>query len=373
MKAHPNRLCAMLFRFLRGMLLLSLAVFLAGCKSVVLSPSGDIAQQQGNLVIVSTVLMLLIIVPVMILTAWFAWRYRASNTEATYDPDWHHSTSVELGIWAAPLLIVIALGAVTWITTHTLDPFRPLARISATQTLAKDVKPLQVQVVALDWKWLFIYPDYGIATVNELAAPIDTPINFQITSSTVMNSFYIPALAGQIYAMPAMETKLHAVINKIGNYEGFSANYSGAGFSGMKFRFHGMSKEEFEAWIQKNKDAGNKLDRPTYQALEKPSEREAVRRYAQIDPKLYDAILNLCVDPNKMCQRDMMAIDAKGGLGLAGVYNVGRLAYDRPRARGHGESEAERAYVLSLCTIDRSANPTSLSLTAQPLSAAVIR
>jgi cytochrome o ubiquinol oxidase subunit 2 len=360
------------------MLLLSLAVFLTGCKSIVLSPAGDIARQQANLVVVSTVLMLLIIIPVMALTAWFAWRYRASNTEATYDPEWHHSTAVELGIWAAPLLIVIALGAVTWIATHTLDPFRPIARISATQSLAKEVKPLKVQVVAMDWKWLFIYPDYGIATVNELAAPVDTPIDFQITSSTVMNAFYVPALAGMIYAMPAMQTELHAVINEAGNYEGFSANYSGAGFSGMKFRFHGLSQQEFDAWIKLNKDSGIKLDRPAYQALEKPSEREPVRHYAQVEANLYDAILNLCVDPNKMCQRDMMAIDAKGGLGTAGTYNVSNLAYDSQRIRDvAGQVAAEKAYVLSMCKVPETAAPdtnnTSPSLTGQAKPASTIR
>jgi cytochrome o ubiquinol oxidase subunit 2 len=352
----------MLSRFLRGILLLSLVVFLTGCKAVVLSPAGDIALQQRNLVIASTVLMLLIIVPVMALTGWFAWRYRQSNTQASYDPEWHHSTALELVIWSAPLLIVIALGALTWIATHTLDPYRPVARVSATQPLAADVKPLKVQVVALDWKWLFIYPDYGIATVNEMAAPVDVPIDFQITSSTVMNSFFVPALAGQIYAMPAMQTELHAVINQSGDYEGFSANYSGAGFSGMHFRFRGMPQADFDGWIKKAKTSGTKLGRDEYQLLAKPSEREPVRRYAQVDPKLYGAILNLCVDPNKMCQRDMMAIDAKGGLGLAGVYNVGRLVYDRPRMGA--ESAADRAYVLSLCTADRSVLPLSAPLTA---------
>jgi cytochrome o ubiquinol oxidase subunit 2 len=354
------------------MLLLSLAVFLAGCKSVVLSPAGDIARQQANLVVVSTVLMLLIIIPVMALTAWFAWRYRASNTEATYDPEWHHSTAVELGIWAAPLLIVIALGAVTWIATHTLDPFRPVARISATQPLAKDVKPLRVQVVALDWKWLFIYPDYGIATVNELAAPVDTPINFEITASTVMNSFYVPALAGQIYAMPAMQTKLHAVINQTGNYEGFSANYSGAGFSGMKFRFHGLSQQDFDGWIKQARDSGDKLGRPEYQALEKPSERNPVHRYAQVDPQLFDAVVNLCVDPNKMCQKDMMAIDAKGGLGEAGIHNVGRLTYDNLRVRDvAGQIAAEKAYVLAMCRVPDAAVVTP-TLTPQAAQASAL-
>ena len=135
-------------------------------------------------------------------------------------------------------------------------------------------------MVALDWKWLFIYPEHGIATVNELAAPVDVPISFKITSSSVMNSFFIPALAGQIYAMPGMETKLHAVINEPGAFEGFSANYSGAGFSDMRFKFHGLSPADFDAWVQKAKASSDKLDRPGYLELEKPSERVPVRRYA---------------------------------------------------------------------------------------------
>lgn len=367
----------MLYRSLRSMLLLSLAVFLSGCKSIVLSPAGDIAKQQANLVVVSTVLMLLIIIPVMALTAWFAWRYRASNTEATYDPEWHHSTAVELGIWTAPLLIVIALGAVTWITTHTLDPFRPIARISAAQPLNKDVKTLRVQVVAMDWKWLFIYPDYGIATINELAAPVDTPIKFEITATTVMNAFYVPALAGMIYAMPAMQTELNAVINEPGNYEGFSANYSGAGFSGMKFRFHGLSQQDFDAWIKQNKDAGGKLDRPTVQVLEKPSEREPVRRFGDVEPNIYHAILNLCVDPNKMCLDDMMAIDAKGGLGEAGIHNVGKLSYDSLHVRDvAAQVAAEKAYVLAMCRVPETGaapNTDTPSLTGQAKPESTIR
>lgn len=224
--------------------LLPLIFLLSGCNAVVLNPSGDIALQQRDLVVISTALMLLIIIPVMALIVLFAWRYRHSNTSARYEPDWDHSTQLELVIWAAPLLIIICLGALTWMGTHLLDPFRPLSRVSAGQLASGEATPLEVSVVALDWKWLFIYPDEGIATVNELAAPVDRPINFRITASSVMNSFYIPALAGQIYAMPGMETKLHAVINRPGVYKGFSANYSGAGFSGMHFAFHGQSSAE---------------------------------------------------------------------------------------------------------------------------------
>jgi len=281
---------------------------LCACDTVVLDPAGDVAVRQANLVIVSTVLMLLIIVPVIVLTLWFAWTYRQSNKEATYTPDWDHSIPLELVIWAAPLLIIIALGAVTWISTRTLDPYRQLKLIDSERAIPVQTKPLTVQVVALDWKWLFLYPEQGIAVVNEMAAPVDVPINFQITSESVMNSFFIPALAGQIYAMPGMQTQLHAVINRPGTYEGFSANYSGAGFSGMSFHFLGMGAEDFDRWVQQSKDAGGNLDRDQYLALRRPSEREPVRRYASVAPELYDAILNRCVEPGVICIRDMISM-----------------------------------------------------------------
>ena len=344
----------MLSKTLRGLLLLPLLALCAGCNMVVLPPAGDVALQQRDLVVISTVLMLLIIVPVMALTGWFAWHFRQSNKDAHYDPDFHHSTSLELVIWSAPLLIIIALGAVTWISTHTLDPYRKLDRLSAAHRVDPSVKPLKVQVVALDWKWLFIYPDYGFATVNELAAPVDVPIDFQITASSVMNAFYVPALAGMIYAMPAMETQLHAVINQPGSYEGFSANYSGAGFSDMHFRFYGKSQAEFEQWVAQVKAGGGSLGREGYLALARPSEREPVRHYAEAAPGLYDAILNLCVEPGKMCMKDMMKIDAKGGLGMAGVYNVGMLTHDRPsRFYGVGpEAQSRSPYVMALCAAE---------------------
>ena len=281
---------------------------LAGCDMVVLRPSGYVAVQQGQLVVISTLLMLLIIVPVIALTLVFAWRYRESNTTAPYTPEWDHSIQLELLIWTAPLLIIIALGALTWIGTHTLDPYRSLARIDAERPVPPGVEPLNIEVVALDWKWLFIYPDQNIAVVNELAAPVDTPIHFKITASSVMNSFYVPALAGQIYAMPSMATSLHAVINRPGEYAGFSANYSGAGFSDMHFKFLGMSAADFEQWTQKAK-AGSELSRGSYMQLEQPSERGPVRRYGAVAPDLFDAIVNRCVDQSRMCLREMMAMD----------------------------------------------------------------
>jgi cytochrome o ubiquinol oxidase subunit 2 len=327
----------MLKRFLRGLALLPLSGLLAGCNVVLLQPSGDVAAQQRDLIIASTGLMLLIIIPVIILTLLFAWRYRASNTDAVYDPDWHHSTRLEVVIWSAPLTIIIALGALTWISTHTLDPFRPLTRLDESRPVPEGTKPLDVEVVSLDWKWLFFYPAQGIASVNELVAPVDTPIRFHITSATVMNSFFIPALAGQVYAMAGMETQLHAVINKPGDYNGFSANYSGAGFSRMNFKFIGTSQGDFDAWVAKAKSQGQRLDSNGYLELEKPSEAEPVHHYASVEDGLFKRILNMCAVPGSMCADEMMHIDAMGGGGKESEANRDRLQYDGHRMRSGNE------------------------------------
>jgi cytochrome o ubiquinol oxidase subunit 2 len=310
---------------LRGLLVLP-AVLLTGCHTLLLNPSGDVAAQQSHLILVSTVLMLLIIVPVIALTVFFAWHYRHSNTRATYTPDWDHSTQLELLIWAAPLLIIIALGALVWINTHTLDPYRPLRRLDATRSVPAGTTPLTVEVVALDWKWLFIFPELGIASVNDLAAPVNVPISFKVTASSVMNSFFIPALAGQVYAMPGMETQLHAVVNQPGDYQGFSANYSGAGFSDMRFKFHGMSPADFDRWVQTAKAGGKALSRDGYLRLEIPNEREPVRYYATVAAGLYDSILNGCVDGNKMCMTQMMADTTPRTHGAAAPSGTASLA-----------------------------------------------
>lgn len=311
---------------LRSLLVVPLTVLLAGCHSLVLlHPSGNVARQQSDLLIDSTILIALIIVPVLIAIGVIAWRYRASNQkETTYDPEWDHSAHLELLIWAAPLLIIVVLGAMTWIATHTMDPYRPIDRISATQTVSADTRTLHVDVVSMEWKWLFFYPDYGIATVNQLAAPIDVPIKFKLTSETMMDSFFIPALAGQIYTMPGMQTQLHAVINKVGNYRGFSANYSGHGFTDMRFRFLGMKDADFKHWVQSIKSGGGDLDRRTYQKLAVPTRDEPVHHYASYTPDLYSRILNRCVDPKHMCMDQIMMIDASGGRPAQGEHAHGR-------------------------------------------------
>lgn len=344
--------------------LLPILALLGGCNFVVMDPAGYIAEQQRDLIIISTVLMLLIIIPVMALTVLFAWRYRSANRDAQYDPDWDHSTGLELVIWAAPLLIIICLGAITWMGTHLLDPYRRLDRIAPNTPVAKDVKPLEVQVVALDWKWLFIYPEQGIATVNELAAPVNRPVHFRITSSSVMNSFYIPALAGQIYAMPAMQTQLHAVINHPGAYKGFSANYSGAGFSGMHFKFHGMDDDGFAAWVKEAKASAGRLDRSVYMELEKPSENAPVQKFGQVEQGIFDLIRNMCVEPGRMCQAEMMALDAKGGLGLAGLNVTMPLPGDY-----HARAGAPARYIASICTPEEALEMAAKMPPAAPLRA----
>lgn len=308
-----------------------LPLLLGGCDMVVIHPMGDVALQQRNLVIFALALMLLIVVPVIALVGLFAWRYRATNLAARYEPEWDHSTQLELVIWSAPLLIVIALGAVTWTGTHLLDPYRPIERLAAGRPVPAGTRPLEVQVVALDWKWLFIYPEYGIATVNELAAPVDRPIRFRLTSANVMNAFYVPTLAGMIYAMPSMETKLHAVINRRGNYAGFSANYSGAGFSGMRFRFHGLDQAGFAAWVARNRAAPLPLTRANYLKLEQPSEKVPVIRFGRIAPGLFDAVVSQCVRPGATCMRDIMRRDPGDSAAMTHMPNMN--SPQRPHAQ----------------------------------------
>jgi len=320
----------------RGLLLAPLAA-LAGCNTVVMNPSGDIAAQQAQLIVVSVALMLLIIVPVIFLIFYFARKYRASNTEAAYEPDWDHSTKLELVIWGAPLLIVIVLGLVTWISTHKLDPYRPLERLDAKRPIPMSTKPLVVQVVAMDWKWLFIYPEQGIATVNELVVPVDVPVRFKISATSVMNAFYVPELAGMIYAMPGMETTLNAVQNKPVTSFGISSNYSGAGYSDMKFGYRGVAQADFDGWVQSVKAAGGgNLDRANYLTLEKPSIKDPVRRYAGVDSDLFYRVLNRCVADGVVCMDKMMMEDARKSHEMA-VARMPQQAAATRLAQANGE------------------------------------
>ena len=248
-----------------------------------LDPVGQVGIDEKNLIITATLLMLLVVVPVILMTIIFAWKYRASNKNATYAPKWSHSTKIEVVIWTVPILIIIALGVITYKSTHALDPYRPIQ---------SDVKPVTIEVVAMDWKWLFIYPDQGIATVNKIVFPANTPVNFRITSDTVMNSFFIPGLGGQIYAMAGMTTKLHLIANKNAELDGISANYSGAGFTGMKFKAIATSQAEFDAWVSEVKASPKQLDTAEYEALTKPSQNNPVELYSSVKPNLFQTIID---------------------------------------------------------------------------------
>ncbi|MDJ0277558.1 ubiquinol oxidase subunit II [Sphingomonas sp. 2R-10] len=300
-------------RPLRSLLPLAALPLLGGCDMVVLNPAGDVAQQQAEVLMISVGLMLLIILPVMALTVWFAWKYRAANEKATYRPDWDHSTALELVIWSGPLLIVIALGALTWISTHLLDPYRPINRISAEKPATPRDAPLEIQVVSLDWKWLFIYPEQGIATVNRLVLPIDRQVRFRLSSSSVMNTFYVPAMAGMIYTMPGMETKLHAVMNKPGTFEGMSAHYSGAGFSYMNFKTISTDQAGFDRFVADVKAMPNRLDTARYLELEKPSEKVPPMGFAGVEQGLFNRIVQMCAKPGTPCMTESMGHGGHGG------------------------------------------------------------
>ena len=317
-------------RFFRIAALIAVTGALAGCSTVVMDPAGDVARQESHLILWATGLMLLVIVPVIALTVVFAWRYRAGNEDATYKPDWDHSTGLELVIWAVPLLIIIALGALTWVGTHTLDPYRPLSRIDAARTVDVTGAPLEIEVVSLDWKWLFIYPEQGIATVNELVVPVDRPVRFRMTSSSVMNTFWVPSMAGMIYTMAGMETTLHGVINRTGRFEGRSGNYSGAGFSGMTFWTHSVSPARFDQWVAGVARQPLRLDQATYLKLERPSEKVRPIGFGTIDRGLFRRIVAMCVAPGTRCMQ------GHGDHGTTPSVN------DRPQRAGEAEGALTR-------------------------------
>jgi cytochrome o ubiquinol oxidase subunit 2 len=212
----------------------------------------------------------------------FAWRYRASNRSATYAPKWAHSTAIETVVWTVPTLIILFLGILTWNTTHELDPYRPIESA---------VKPIKVEVVALDWKWLFIYPELGVASVNQLAFPVGTPVDFKVTSDSVMNSFFIPQLGSQIYAMAGMQTQLHLIADHAGDYAGISANFSGKGFSDMKFRALAVTPAQFDTWVENVKASPRRLDMNEYNSVAQPSEKEPVGYFSTVDPKVFTNII----------------------------------------------------------------------------------
>ena len=269
-------------RYLLLAIILLGAATLGGCSEGVLDPKGPIAAAERQIMFNSTGIMLAICIPTMLATLGVAWWFRASNTRARYMPEFAYSGRLELLVWSIPIMTVILVGGVAWVSSYDLDPPKPLAFA---------VKPVRVQVVALDWKWLFIYPDEGVASVNHLTVPAATPISFEITSSGVMNSFFVPQLGGQIYAMAGMVTRLHLRADHAGTYRGISANYSGAGFSDMHFEVDAVSPEQFAKWVTTARTSGQVLDAQSYAELAKPSQAVAPFTYRAVAPGLFSSIV----------------------------------------------------------------------------------
>ncbi|MBY5972762.1 ubiquinol oxidase subunit II [Pseudooceanicola marinus] len=314
-----------MFRPLKLLLAAGGALALSGCQYHVLAPSGWVADQERNLLIISTVLMLIVILPVLFMSVYFPLKYRADRKDKSdYDPEWAHSTKLEFIVWGVPILIIIALGYYTAVYTHRLDPYRDLTHLDAGE-------PVEVQAVSLDWKWLFIYPDLGVASVNELAIPAGRPVNFSLTSSTVMNTLSIPALGGMVYSMTGMETKLHLIADEEGTYPGRSAHYSGPGFAGMTFDTLAMDEAGFEAWVEEARGA-EPLTADSYLELEQPSMNVEPAYYGEVEEGLFDRIVEMCVEEGQVCMSHMMMTDMMGGGGLEGIADGAAYSYDHARS-----------------------------------------
>jgi cytochrome o ubiquinol oxidase subunit 2 len=266
-----------------GLSSLCAAALLGGCsRMLVFDPKGPVGAAERFVIIVAIAFMLIVVIPVVTMVFWFPRKYRASNTQATYAPKWSRSTKIELIVWLVPAVIVTALGALVWKATFHLDPYKPIDA---------GVKPISIEAVSLDWKWLFIYPDRQIATVNQLVFPVNVPVSFRLTSSTVMTSFFIPQLGSQIYAMAGMQTRLHLMADEQGAYAGQNQQFSGRGYADMNFKAIATSREQFEAWVQKVKQAPEKLDLARYEDLQKPGIGYPVAHFSWVKPGLFDHIV----------------------------------------------------------------------------------
>lgn len=272
-------------RYVISTLLIAVLVcFLTGCAEGILDPAGHIADDERRLFLEAVILMCIVVIPVILLNFIIAFHYRVSNKKAGYDPNWSHSVSLEIVIWTIPCIIILILAIMTWIYTHRLDPYRPLTQDKG--------KPLTIEVVALDWRWLFIYPEQHIATINFIQIPLNRDIQLLLTGDgSPMNSFEMPQLAGQIYVMPGMQTKLHFDAYKPGDYRGFSANYSGDGFAGMMFTVKAGSDSDFNAWVAKAQQSTDALTQERYNQLLLPSQDASVQYFTAPDNNLFNDLM----------------------------------------------------------------------------------
>ncbi len=266
----------------------AMTLSLSGCGFGILDPQGPIGAAQKTILLNSLVIMLAIIIPTIAATLWFAFWFRSGNAKALYRPQWVYSGRIELVIWSIPLLTITFLGGITWIGSHELDPARPLA---------SNTKPLEVHVVSLDWKWLFIYPEQGMASVNQVVVPIATPVHFSLTSASVMNAFFVPQLGSMIYTMNGMTTQLYLQADRLGDFYGRSSHFSGDGFAGMEFTLRAVSNEAFNEWVRGVRGGAGTLDANAYAELVKQSMNVQPFTYGAIDPNLFHAIVTQAVPP----------------------------------------------------------------------------
>lgn len=277
--------------FSRLLILFCAAFLLSGCDLALMNPKGQIGMEQKSIFIFATLIMLIVVLPPIIMAWWFAWRYRESNKSATYKPNWAHSNVLEVIVWGIPCIIILILGIMVWRTSHSLDPHK---------AIVSENKPVEIQVIALDWKWLFIYPEEKVASINEIAIPVNTPVTFKLTSYTAMNSFFIPQLGSQLYAMAGMENNLNLIANEVGVYKGVATNISGLGFSDMKFSVHAVSDADYANWIDnaKRSGTGSPLNRTTFDAVAEPTIKAPVQYFYPASPDLYLTIINEFMGPH---------------------------------------------------------------------------
>ncbi|MGY4480193.1 ubiquinol oxidase subunit II [Bradyrhizobium sp. USDA 3364] len=256
---------------------------LGGCTEGVLDPKGPIAFAERQILLNALGIMLAIVIPVIIATLGVAFWFCASNERARYRPNFTYSGRLELLVWSVPAMTVLLVGGVAWVGAHDLDPGKPISSM---------VKPVSIQVVSIDWKWLFIYPEQGIASVNKLVVPVDTPISFELTSSSVMNSFFVPQLGSQIYTMSGMATRLHLQADHLGTYAGVSAMFSGEGFPDMRFTVDAVTDDGFAQWVRQARETGSELDKQSYADLVKPSKAVVPFTYRAVAPDLFSSIVD---------------------------------------------------------------------------------
>ena len=274
-------------------LIVCMGVCLTACspqQMLGLQPAGPISRTEDELLAITFWMMFSVLVPVFVMTAWFSWQYRASNKKANYAPNWDASPKIEATIWLFPALVVLLLASITWVYTHRLDPYKPLNT---------NIQPLDIQVVALDWKWLFIYPEQKVAAVNELVIPVNRPISFKITSDTVMNTFFIPRLGGQIFAMAGMQSELHLMADKPGRYFGENTQFSGSGFPYQNFEVIVGTEQQFEAWVHKMSQSSQQLTLQQFQSLARPSSRHPVTYYSSVESDLFKEVIHKNTNSHK--------------------------------------------------------------------------